>query len=155
MNMNLHERLKACIAIELGVADIYRAFTEMLPEAKEFWYELAMEEENHASILVIGSKYNEIGKLPDYIVPDSLPNMKTTLELVRDIDAKIKSERPSLKTALDMALLLEKTMEESYMPEVLSKETDSEVASRLKKLLADTRKHKVKVAEYMKSKGFK
>jgi hypothetical protein len=109
-----------------------------------------MDEENHASILVIGSKYNEIGKLPDYIVPESLPHMKSTQELIHDTEQKIKSEQISLKTALDLALALEKTMEESYLPEIMNKETDSEVVQRLKRLLSETQAHISKVKDYMK-----
>jgi len=142
------------MAIELGVAGIYKTFSELLPGDKDLWYELAMEEENHASILVIGSKYNEIGELPDYMVPDSLPAMKETIKLVKETEKRALSEPPTLRAALDMSLKLEKTKEESYLPEILAKETDSEVVSRLKRLLTDTKQHIRKIMDYKKRKGY-
>lgn len=155
MKKDLHERLKACIGIELGVANIYRTFSEKLPEAKDLWYDLSLEEENHAAILVLGGKYNEMGVLPDNIVPSSMHGIKQTVDLVKETEKRAQSESLSLKAALDMSLKLEKTKEESYLPEILAKETDSEVISRLQQLLNDTKLHILRLSDYRKQKGFK
>jgi hypothetical protein len=59
-----------------------------------------------------------------------------------------------MKDALAMAIQLEKSKEESYLPEILAKETDSEVIPRLKRLLTDTKQHILKITDYKKQKGY-
>lgn len=155
MKTKLSERIKTCIAIESGIAEIYHSFSGLFPKAKSFWYELAMEEENHASVLLVGSKYVKSGKLPGYIVPRSLKKMKSTLQLIDDIKEKINSGNISMKEALDMAMKLELTMEESYVLEVLTRETKDEVIARLQKLVGETKVHVTKISEYMQRKGYR
>jgi hypothetical protein len=155
MKNDLSERIKTCVAIESGIADIYHSFARLFPKAKTFWYELAMEEENHASVLLIGSRYVKLGILPNYIVPKSLHKMNSTLQLIDYTKKRIKSDDISMKEALDTAMKLELTMEESYLLEVLTRETNNEVIARLQKLLGDTKLHITKISEYMQKKGYK
>ncbi len=155
MKTELSERIKTCIAIESAIAEIYHSFAKLFPEEKNFWYELAMEEENHASVLLEGSRYVELGILPGYVVPKSLRKMKRTLQLIDDTRKEMESGHMSMKEALDAAMKLELTMEESYVLEVLTSETDDEVISRLQKLLSDTKLHITKVSEYIQKKGYR
>lgn len=150
MKDDLSERLKMCISIEVLIGEIYREFVQMFPGARNLWEELALEEENHALILAIGSRYEKLGKLPNFVVPDSLSRMKDTLELVESTREKIQNGNISITDALEMSLMLEQTLAESYLLDVMTSETGSEVVSRLQKLITDTKSHIVKVSEYMK-----
>lgn len=155
MKRDLPERIKVCIAIETGIADIYREFMVLFPQAGDLWGKLAMEEENHAAILAIGSRYADLGKLPDYIVPESLPNMRNTLDLVTAVKRTLKGGGLSLKEALDISLRLEQTLEESYMIDVMTRETESKIVERLQRLMADTKSHIITIKEYMKTASLK
>ncbi len=155
MKRDLPERIRVCIAIETGIADIYREFMVLFPQAMDLWGKLAMEEENHAAVLAIGSRYADLGKLPDYIVPESLPNMRNTLDLVTAVKRTLKSGGLSLKEALEISLRLEQTLEESYMIDVMTRETESEIVERLQRLMADTKSHITTIKEYMKTASLK
>ena len=146
----LSERLKLCIAIEANIGEIYREFADMFPKARSLWGQLAREEENHASILAVGSRYANLGKLPDYVLPDSLAHMRETLGLVASVRAAAQAKSISINEALEMSLTLEETLEESHLPDMMTRETQSEVVSRLQRLLKDTRSHIVKIKDYMK-----
>ena len=146
----LPERLRICIAIEAGIGAIYEEFYNMFPDAGDLWGRLAIEEKNHASILAIGSRYANTGQLPDFVVPDSLTHMKNTLGLVGSVKAAAQSKNVSIKDALEMSLKLEQTLEEEHLPDVMIRETDSQIVVRLQRLLTDTKSHIVKIKDYMK-----
>lgn len=61
----------------------------MFPEAKGFWSNLAMEEENHATILTIAAEYERRGKLPISFVPFSFSHVKETLEFLNTVRERI------------------------------------------------------------------
>jgi bacterioferritin (cytochrome b1) len=149
----LSERLKACIAVESNVAEIYHTFRKMFPEARDFWHQLAMEEENHAAILAVGEGFHRVGKLPDYFVPDSLPLINQSLTFIKEVQRRIEEEDISLKEALELSLQLERTMEESYLYEIITKETDSKMISKLQKLAVDTGSHIKQIEDYKAGKG--
>lgn len=151
MKNDLPERLKICVAIEAAIAQIYRDFAKMFPQARDLWGELAQEEENHASILAIGSRYADLGKLPDFIVPKSLTHMRDTLGFVSSVEAAAKANNISISEALEMSLKIERSLEESYLLDVMTRETHSEIVARLQKLLSDTKSHILKIQNYMKS----
>lgn len=153
MKNDLSERLRICIAIEMGMGEIYREFIRMFPQARDLWGELATAEEKHASILAIGSRYENIGKLPDFVVPDSLSHMKDTLGLIESMKATIRAGNVSISEALEMSLKLENTLEESYFLDVMTGETESETVARLQRLLTDTEAHIKKINDYMKRRG--
>jgi hypothetical protein len=149
MRNELSERLRICIAIEASIGEIYGAFAKMFPEATDLWGELKRDEENHASILAIGSRYASLGKLPDFVVPDSLAHMRETLALVDRVKAAIQSKNVSIGEALEMSLKLEQTLEEGYLPDVMRHETGSAIVARLQRLMTDTRSHILKIKDYM------
>jgi len=150
MQNDLSQRLKICIAIETGIGEIYREFSRIFPDGKDLWGELAHEEENHAAILAIGSRYANLGMLPDFIVPDSLSHMRETMGLVDSIKAVAQAGSLSMKEALEMSLKVEQTLEESYLLDVMTRETQSEIVERLRRLLADTESHITRIKDFMR-----
>jgi rubrerythrin len=146
----LSDRLRICIAIEASIGEIYKEFAKMFPEARDLWGQLALEEENHASILAIESRYANRGKLPDFVVPESLSHMKETLGLVSSVKAAVQSKNVSINEALEMSLKLEQTLEEGHLPDVMTRETQSEIIARLQRLLTDTKSHITLIRDYMK-----
>lgn len=149
----LSERIEACIAVEKASADIYNALSNKFPKARFFFQELSKDEESHTTLLVVAKAYHKLGKLPDYAVPSSLPDIYATLDLAEKIKQKIDLEEVSLKEALDMASLLENSMAESYLQEIMLKQTDDKVIANLKKMLIDEITHSDKIKDYRRSMG--
>jgi rubrerythrin len=153
----LSRRIEGCIAAETGCAEVYRMFGSMLPEARDFWDELAREEENHAAILAVGRGFQKAGKLTEEVVPVAFPmaNIQGTIDLAREIKAKARDREISMEEALGMALSLEETLCESYFEEVRTNKGDSRFAAALQRLLIHTRSHMEKIREVISKSGFK
>lgn len=152
----LSRRIEGCIAAETGCAEVYRIFGSMLPETRDFWDELAREEDNHAAILAVGRGFQKTGKLSEEVVPVAFPmaNIQGTIDLAKDIKAKARDRSISLKEALDMALSLEQTLCESYFEEVRTNKGNSRFAAALQTLLIHTRSHLEKIREFRSKFGF-
>jgi rubrerythrin len=153
MKGDLSERIEACIDVENAVAEIYNSFSNNLPAARSFFRELSKEEENHATVLAVAMGYHRMERLPEHVVPESLPEIYGTLDLARNIQDKVKSRDISLEEALEMSLSIEKSKAEAYLQETLIKERDERVISNLKKLLVDEKSHIEKITEFRKNHG--
>lgn len=51
MPETLHKHLDESIKLELNLATLYTLFHDSFEEDEDFWWELAMEERGHASLL--------------------------------------------------------------------------------------------------------
>jgi hypothetical protein len=154
MRTDMSESLRVCIAIEATTGEIYHALGRLFPQVQSFWHDLALAEENHTQILLEAARLHRAGLLNEYIVPASLPDVYETFALVRDSKKKVEAETLSLRNAFDMALEIENSTGESYFQEVISQATDSEVISKLRKLLTDEEFHKTKIQNFMNTMGF-
>lgn len=153
MIKTLSEKIKVCIAVETTTAEIYHLLSSELPEARAFWRDLALSEENHANILVAGAKYLATGELPEYIVPHSQNLIDETFRLVRDAKKQVNGDHLSLKDALSLALKIETSAAESYFQEIMLSETDSPVIAKLQKIRTDELTHIEKIENFMKTSG--
>jgi rubrerythrin len=151
--MEISESLRICTSIEGMTAEIYHALSKLFPEAKDFWYDLALSEENHTNILLAAAGLNRAGILTECIVPSSLPRIRETLGLVRDSKKKVETGSLLLKDAIEIALEIENSTGEIYFQEVLTQQTDSKVVMELRKMLIDEELHNVKIKSFMKSRG--
>ena len=133
---DLSERLQACLTVEMQCADVYHTLVtlfpgSLFPEAKDLFQSLAEGEERHADIITVGLGFKKIDEIPHIIVPDDLPLINSSIDIARDIKARIGAERVTLKMALSMVLKMEESTAESYLQEVMTKTTDSSaVAAR-------------------------
>lgn len=151
--MEMSESLRICTSIEGMTAEIYHAFSKLFPEVREFWYDLALSEENHTNILLAAAGLNRAGILKEYIVPSSLPYVRETLGLVSDSKKKVETGTLSMKGAFEMALKIENSTGEIYFQEVITQQTDSKVIMELRKMMTDEELHNVKIKRFMKSRG--
>jgi hypothetical protein len=154
MTKTLSERVKVCIAIEAMTAEIYHLLSARFPEAKVFWHGLALSEENHTKILVVGAGYLNTRELPEYIVPDSQELIDGTFRIVRAAKSTIENEQLSLKDALALAVKIENSTAERYFQEVMLGETDSPVIAKLQKLRTDELTHIKQIEAFMRTAGF-
>jgi hypothetical protein len=115
---------------------------------------MALSEENHTKILVVGAGYLNTRELPESIVPGSQELIDGTFRIVRAAKSTIENEQLSLKNALVLALKIENSIAEKYFQEVMLGETDSPVIAKLQKLRTDELTHIEKIEDFMKTAGF-
>lgn len=153
MRGNLYKSLSGCIAVETRCCRIYKEFSRLFPETREFWEKLAAEEENHISILIVGRGFHRDKKLTDF-EPPSLSGISETLVLTDAINKRIKNERITLKEALAIALALEESVAEGYLPNAIKQERDPALLSVFRKLFVETQSHSARIRDLMENKGF-
>jgi rubrerythrin len=149
----LSRRLQACIAVEKSAAEIYRKLADFFPEEGSFFMELCREEEDHVAILSMGKLYKMISRLPDDIVPHSLPMITETLAIANEIDSRLDDDDLSLKEALKLTLRFEKSVAEEHLQLVMKMEHDDETINKLKRLQVETVTHADKIAALLNQKG--
>ena len=147
--MDLSERLEACLKIETLCEEIYYSLCNAFPEAKRLFRQLAEEEERHADILTISAGFHKLGLISDIIVPNSVPEIKESLDLAEKMRRTVTEQTLSLREALQMALELEASVAEVYFNELMTDTSDEEVISHLRQYYKDEMRHTDRIKQYI------
>ena len=143
--------LLSCIDVEIAAAEIYKSFVKMFPAERDFWAQLAREEEDHARLYLAGDILEVTGEYSGIKFP--LPAfIKKTVEFTEQIKEEIWSRPITLKEALDMALKLEKTITESIIFE--TPDNSSQLVTNIRKIINDTESHVDRIEKLRIEKGF-
>jgi hypothetical protein len=143
--------LMDCVDLEVAASLIYREFTLMFPAEGDFWAQLAREEEDHARLYLAGDILKVTGIFPGIQFPPAVL-IERTLEFASQIQELLRNRPISLKEALDMALMLEKTLAESIVFEF--PETNNPVIANIRKIITDTEAHVDRIEKFKIEKGF-
>ncbi|MBI5074365.1 MAG: hypothetical protein HZB62_04255 [Nitrospirae bacterium] len=147
MQDNLPGELKACIDMETLCCRIYKKYATLFPETAVFWEDLAREEEQHISVLIIARGFFRDGKVAADLKASLLPDMKEALFLAATIYSRITEGPVTIREALSAALHLEETVLESFLTKTLPATSDSPLLMSLQKLVSETRSHADRVRE--------
>ena len=135
---------------ELLIAELYRFFSGLFPETREFWTDLCREELEHAEWIEYLYKKTQIDsvvfreeKLKSYTV-------ETYVKYLEEHLAKVKEKAPTLEAAFSLALNIEKSL---LVQKVFDhfQSSDKEIAILLKALkdrMKDHRKNVEKQAAF-------
>ncbi|MDH4100924.1 MAG: hypothetical protein OEV28_10170, partial [Nitrospirota bacterium] len=100
--------LEQFVKLELRVADLYLLFSTIFPSDKDFWWQLCVEENNHAALLRTGKEhFLEEGFIPDELLRVNVDEFRHSLADVEVLIEKFRQKAPSEKEALETALMLE------------------------------------------------
>lgn len=143
--------LMSCVDLEVAVSLIYKAFMMMFPTERDFWGQLAHEEEDHARLYLAGDILQVTGVYAGIQFPPSAFIAKT-LEFTEQIKEQILNHPLTMPEALDVALKLEKTLAESIVFDL--PDSSNPVIANLRKIITDTEAHADRIESYMIEKGF-
>lgn len=153
MLTDVKEKIMKCIDLEMACAEIYRTFMRLFPAERDFWEGLAKEEENHAKFYYTLDFLKLVGESPDQLSLPSLNLIDKTLDFAENIKTQIQTKLTiTLEEALNMALLLEKSLLETYLFEI--RDEDDSAFMDIKKMLVDEKTHVDKLEEFMIKKGY-
>lgn len=125
---------EAC-QLELLVADLYTFFEKTFIEDKNFWRQLAEEEERHAELIrTIINSHGCSKEFVSGIAPDLLQEVIKTKELVSSLIVKFSTEKTDRKTAFTTAISIEKSAGEITYQNFMTQEADSWILAALQKL---------------------
>jgi len=154
---NLIERIvEESISLELNVSELYGLFYRMFEEDKDFWWELKMEEINHATLLKAAKDvFSDSHKFPQELISDSWQTLlDANNDLLKMIDDFSKNP-PSRETAFNTALKIEVCAGELHFQEAMEQTEGSEILKILQKLNKEDKDHEKRIRAYMQAKKIK
>ncbi|MEN8226613.1 MAG: rubrerythrin family protein [Bacteroidota bacterium] len=141
--------IEEAITLELNVSDLYFLFYKLFPDDSEFWWKLAMEEQNHAALLktVKQMSRSEL-QLPKEIVPSGRNELATSnkklLQALEDFE-----NYPDRTKAFQFALEIENSAGELHYQSFMKYGTESRLLNVFRKLNGDDINHADRIRQYM------
>ena len=136
--------LDEAIRLENNVSDLYKKFFHHHDDY-EFWWKLAMEEKNHASLLRAGKEYY-LDCFPREILPEALTELKAAN---RQVEEYLNSAViPDRATRFKIALELEDAAGEIHYQRAMEAETGGPMLVLFQKLNNEDKDHAARIRAY-------
>ena len=150
MPATLHKHLDESIKLELNLATLYTIFHDFFAEDEDFWWELAMEERGHASLLQQEKKQPQQREFfPENLLAKDLQSLIDTNTRIIQLISNVKEQAPSRGEALQTAHDLEMAAGESHFQQFLDSPTNSPAANIFKQLNQEDCDHAARILQYM------
>ncbi len=154
MDKELSRLLDESIQLEMNAAALYLSFYRTFPEDAEFWWQLAMEEKNHAALLKSAKQgFVDEGYFPPEILTTNLDALVELNKLTKELLDEHKRKPPSRGSTFEIALKLEQSAGEIDFNLTMEKEGDSPALKLFKRLNKDDKDHTRRIQDYMRRKG--
>ena len=151
MTETLQKHLDESIKLELSLAKLYSLFHDSFFEDEDFWWELTMEEQGHASLLQQEKKQPQpLEFFPDNLLSTDLQSLIDTNKKIAELISRYSETPPSKAEALQVALDLELAAGESHFQQFLDSLTNSFSANIFKQLNQEDCDHAERIRSYMK-----
>lgn len=155
MSANLRRLLEESIKLESNIAELYFSFHSRFQEDASFWWNLALEEKCHASLLMSGEqRLLDTGLFPAEIVGESL---EALVDMNGTLEGMLRQEKeapPSKAVAFNLALKLEESAGEIHFQYAMRKtELLSEALKSFQRLNEDDKNHADRIRNYMHQNG--
>lgn len=149
MNQNFSDLLHQAIQLELNVGQLYMLFHRLLPDDAEFWWELSLEEDNHAALLKTANQMMKSHvEIPEDILPHGINELSDSNQMIlRTMEDFEKA--PDRTRAFQLALEIEESAGESHYDKFMQSAPDSRIAKIFKKLNGDDINHAERIRQYM------
>ena len=156
MGDKLKELANEAIQLELNIAKLYMIFQTICPQDNEFWWDLVIEEQNHASLLRSGIEFFMQAELfPDEILPVSIGEMQKANGNLISLLEKYDKTPPSRKEAFNIVLQTERSAGEIHYQRLMTETADSRIVKLFQRLNEGDKDHAQRIQAYMKDKGIK
>lgn len=152
MHANLDYMLEASIELELQVAKLYMLFHHKLPQDSDFWWNLMLEEQNHAALLrSIKDVFVPRGSIPENLLAESSESISNTFAALKGW-CKYYSDMPLTRSkAFNIALAIENSAAEIHFQRFMDKSPHSRVDEVFQQLNTDDKDHAQRIMHYMQT----
>jgi hypothetical protein len=149
MKTELNALFEEAIRLELCVAELYLLFHHKYPEDATFWWELALEEENHAALLRTARQMSEsMVQVPADLLLDNLEELRQSIRFVEKAKEEAR-QGLSREQAFNFALHVENLAGEFHYNSFMKKAPETPVTAIFKKLNGMDTDHAQRIREYM------
>ena len=153
MEDDLTRLMNEAALLELNVSNLYLAFHQIFEEDSNFWWILAMEEQNHAAVLKTASKMKDVHlDIPRELLPEGIDELLKANKRITDFEVEMRSA-PNRTRAFNFAYNLENSAGELHYDTFMKSENESETAKIFKQLNGDDVDHAERILQYMTDHG--
>ena len=154
MNKELTLIIDESIQLEINIAELYKIFHAAFPEDTDFWWELLLEEENHAALIrSIKEIFLPVGIFPDEMFFTSLEKLKKSNTELRKLIRKFRDIAPSREEAFNIALKVEQSAGEIHFQKFIDKKGKSRIENIFEHLNRHDKDHVKRICSYMDAHG--
>ncbi|OQY07310.1 MAG: hypothetical protein B6I25_02140 [Planctomycetales bacterium 4572_13] len=150
MSNDLIQLAQEAMRLEYNVSKLYMIFRDAYPDDAAFWWQLVIEESNHAALIKSGLEYF----MPSEIFPvEMLASMEELQGANKELESlleKYVADTPSREAAFNVALKIEMSAGEIHFQKAMAKSTDSKVLAIFQRLNQDDKDHAKRIRAYMK-----
>jgi hypothetical protein len=137
------------IQLEFNVGKLYKLFYRLLPGDSDFWWKLAMEEENHAALLkTVRQMEASRVKIPMEILPTGVAELQEANNAILEAIADFEKQ-PDRAKAFKLALKIEQSAGESHYDKFMNDNSDSHIKEVFRKLNREDANHAERILQYM------
>jgi rubrerythrin len=149
MNEKLIRVLQESIELELKIAELYQLFHNVFPQDNEFWWNLILEEKNHAALLrTLKEVFLPIGKFPVRLLSTSLHEFQQTNAAITETLQKCRAVPPSRTEAYHIAYALEQSAAELHYQKFMANAPDSDIDRLFQQLNNHDKDHAARLRIY-------
>ena len=149
MNNDFYSLIEEAIDLELNISELYILFHSQYPGDSYFWWELAIDEKNHAALLRTVQQLNvDDVSLPPGLLPDDLRMIAVSNQQIKEAISAFKA-RPDRSRAFHVALEFEQSAGEIHYDTFMKSGENSELASIFRSLNGNDINHAERIRKYM------
>lgn len=149
MGQHFNLLIQQAIQLELNVGKLYLLFHRLLPDDSKFWWELAIEEENHAALLKTAKLMKNSGvEIPEDFLPSGISDLRSSNQRIIQATEDFEKNPDRIK-AFQLAQKIEISAGESHYDTFMQSAPDSPLAEIFRKLNGDDVGHAEKIRQYM------
>ena len=138
--------LDAAILLENTLSKLYNHFSVKIPDHRDFWFEMQLEEKNHALLLKTIKEFAAIGKLPEDILLEGEDEYLTTIQEINGFIKTIKNI--NLSAACEFAHKIETTSGEIHFQQAMTRKDPDNITRIFKRLNAMDINHAQRIWDY-------
>ena len=154
MSVDIDNILEASIELELQIAKLYMFFYHEIPQDSDFWWNLMLEEQNHAALLrSIKDVFAPRGSIPENLMAESLACISKSCEWLKHWHKHYSRSPPTRTQAFNLALGIECSAAEMHFQRFMDKEPVSRVEEVFQQLNAEDKDHAQRLIDYMDAHG--
>ncbi len=141
--------IEEAIKLELYISDLYMLFYRKFPEDAKFWWQLSIEEQNHAALLkTIRQMSNSQLNIPEDIIPANLNELAESNEMLQEAMEEFEAQ-PDRNRAFQFAFKIEQAAGELHYDNFMRYATESRLTAVFRKLNGEDINHAERLQKYM------
>lgn len=116
----LADLLEESIRLELGVAELYARYADFFPDDQAFWWQLTMEEKNHASLLKSARLFLKVHRFPQGLLLEDTKTLQLVSYRLGKRIEEFSAKPPGREFAYCYAYCLESSAAELHLQDIIA-----------------------------------